>query len=57
MAELEELARQIPEISANDVHDAHTVVLMREHKIRTILTADRGFRRFKDLEVVDLVYP
>ena len=29
LAELEELARQSPEISANDVHDAHTVVLMR----------------------------
>ena len=29
---------------------------MREHNIRTILTADKGFRRFKNLEVVDPVY-
>jgi len=43
-------------ISADDVHDAHTVVLMREHNIRTILTADEGFGRFKNLEVVDPVY-
>lgn len=56
MAALEELARQIPGISANDVHDAHTAVLMREHNVRTILTADRGFRRFKNFEVVDPVH-
>ena len=55
LADLEELAHEIPEISANDVHDAYTVVLMREHNIRTILTADKGFRRFKNLEVVDPV--
>jgi uncharacterized protein len=56
LGELEELARQLPGISANDVHDAHTVVLMREHNIRTILTADKGFRRFKDIQVVDPVH-
>jgi uncharacterized protein len=55
-AELEELARQVPAISANDVHDAHTVVLMREHNILTILTADKGFGRFKNLEVVNPIH-
>jgi len=56
LAKIEELARQLPAISANDVHDAHIVVLMREHNIGTILTADKGFQRFKDIQVVDPVH-
>jgi hypothetical protein len=32
------------------------VVLMREHNIRTIPTADKGFGRFQNLEVVDPVH-
>ena len=32
------------------------VVLTREHKLRTILTADKGFGRFKNLEVVHPVH-
>ncbi len=48
--------RATPEISGNDLHDAHVVVLMREHNLRTILTADRGFRRFKNVDVVDPVH-
>ncbi|HME00555.1 MAG TPA: TA system VapC family ribonuclease toxin [Terriglobia bacterium] len=55
-SQLEEVTRQTPGIHGNDVHDAHLVVLMREHKVRTILTADKGFRRFRDIEVVDPVH-
>jgi len=32
------------------------VVLMREHNIRTVLTADKRFERYKNLEVVDPVH-
>ena len=43
-------------ILGNDVHDAHVVVLMREHNLRRILSADRGFLRFKGIEVTDPVH-
>lgn len=56
LATLDELAGQTPGISGNGVHDAHIVSLMREHGVTTILTADRGFRRFKDLRVIDPVH-
>lgn len=48
--------RATPGISGNDLHDVHLVVLMREHNLRTILTADRGFQRFKNIEVMDPVH-
>ena len=50
---LEEELRATPGISGNDLHDAHTVVLMREHNLRTIMTRDRGFQRFKNIDVID----
>ncbi len=53
---LREEVQSLPEIHGNAMHDAHIVVLMREHGIRTILTADRGFRRFKGIEAVDPVH-
>ncbi len=52
---LEEEIKQHPEISGNDLHDMHVVVLMREHSLQTIVTADRGFRRFK-MRVIDPVH-
>lgn len=52
----EQEMRATARISGNDLHDAHSVVLMREHSLRTILTADRGFRRFKGITVVDPVH-
>ena len=42
-----------PSLSGNLFHDAHTVVLMREHGVRQILTRDLGFHRFGGIEVVD----
>lgn len=48
------LVAQLPsDLSGNNLHDAHIVVLMREHGIRRIYTRDAGFRRYEDLEVVD----
>lgn len=40
-------------IGGNLFHDAHTVVLMREHGVRPILTRALGFHRFAGIEVVD----
>lgn len=44
-----------PHIAGNLVHDAHTVILMREHGIRRIVTRDTDFHRFKSIEPVDPV--
>jgi toxin-antitoxin system PIN domain toxin len=35
------------------VHDAHIFALCLEHGVRELLTADRGFRRFRGLKVRD----
>jgi len=29
---------------------------MREHNLRTIMTRDRGFQRFKNVDVIDPVH-
>lgn len=50
---LKSLAQQGKELRGNILHDAHTVVLMKEHDIRRIYTADTDFYRFKDLVVIN----
>ncbi len=44
---------EIPALTGNLVHDAHTAVLMREHGVRRIYTRDADFRRFPFLEPID----
>lgn len=44
---------EMPHLSGNLLHDAHTAVLMREHGVRRICTRDADFHRFAFLEVVD----
>jgi toxin-antitoxin system PIN domain toxin len=39
--------------SGNMVFDAHIAALLLEHGVTTIVTADRDFSRFADLEVTD----
>jgi toxin-antitoxin system PIN domain toxin len=39
--------------SGNLVPDAHLVALMRENEVRTLLTRDRDFRRFPQVETRD----
>ena len=51
-----EVVRETPERRGNTFHDVHIVSLMREHGIATILTADKGFQRFKDIGVTDPVH-
>ena len=48
-----QVARELPDVRGNLVHDLHTAVLMREHSIRQICTNDTDFRRFHFLEVID----
>lgn len=48
-----EVLREVPHLSGNLVHDAHTAVLMREHGIRRVYTRDTAFHRFPWAEVVD----
>lgn len=50
---LSELINEIPALSGNMLHDAHTAALMREHGIGKVVTRDTDFHRFKFLEVVD----
>jgi toxin-antitoxin system PIN domain toxin len=46
---------EIPHLSGNLFHDAHTAILMREHGIRRIVTRDTDFHRFPFLEPIDPV--
>jgi toxin-antitoxin system PIN domain toxin len=50
---LAELIESRSAVRGNLVFDAHIVVLMREHGIRTIYTHDADFHRFPGLEIVD----
>jgi toxin-antitoxin system PIN domain toxin len=44
---------EIPDLSGNVFHDAHTAILMREHGIRRIYTRDTDFHRFPFLDPLD----
>jgi uncharacterized protein len=48
-----QLFAEHPSLAGNLIHDAHTVVLMREHGVARICTRDADFRRFALLEVVE----
>ena len=48
---------EIPNLSGNLIHDAHTAILMREHGIRRIVTRDTDFHRFPFLEPEDPLNP
>ena len=52
-AVLARTVEELPEIPANQMHDLHTAVLMREHGVSRICTRDAGFRRFPFLTVID----
>jgi toxin-antitoxin system PIN domain toxin len=48
---------ELPHLAGNLFHDAHTVVLMREHGVRRIYTRDADFFRFRFLDPVDPLDP
>jgi hypothetical protein len=47
------LVADVPELTGNLVHDAHTAALMLEHGVRVIYTRDTAFHRFPGIEVRD----
>ena len=46
---------ELPWLTGNLMHDAHTAILMREHGIRRICTRDANFHRFPFVEAVDVL--
>jgi toxin-antitoxin system PIN domain toxin len=46
---------ELPELSGNLIHDAHTAILMREHGIVRVCTRDTDFARFPFVEMIDPV--
>ena len=46
---------ELPDLSGNLIHDAHTAILLREHGIARICTRDTDFNRFQFLDVIDPV--
>lgn len=53
---LENLATEYPRVTANLVHDFHLAVVLREHGVRTLYTADTDFLQFRFLDVVDPIH-
>ena len=52
-AVLADTLSRLPDLRGNVMHDVHTAVLMREHRISRICTRDNDFRRFPFLTIVD----
>ena len=48
-----EVLSEVPFLSGNLVHDAHTAILIKENGIRTIWTRDADFHRSPFLQVMD----
>ena len=48
--------RQVGRPAGNLFHDLHTAVIMREHGVSEIMTADSDFRKFPFLTVTDPVH-
>lgn len=48
-----EVIEEMPHLSGNLMHDAHTAILMKEHGIRRIYTRDSDFHRFQFLEALE----
>jgi hypothetical protein len=54
---LRDTAASHPRLAGNIVHDFHTAVLMKEHGIEEIRTADTDFLQFRFLRVVNPLAP
>lgn len=48
-----EVLAEMPHLSGNIFHDAHTAILMRVHGISRIVTRYADFHRFRFLDVID----
>ncbi|OHB77591.1 MAG: hypothetical protein A2Z34_00095 [Planctomycetes bacterium RBG_16_59_8] len=56
LALLKKTLSELVHPSGNLLHDVHTAVLLREHGVPEIVTADADFLQFKFLKVVDPVH-
>jgi toxin-antitoxin system PIN domain toxin len=54
-ATLEQTIDEVGDLRRNVLHDVHTAVLMREHGVQEIVTADADFREFAFLKVTNPV--
>jgi uncharacterized protein len=52
-ATLSATVKEVRRVAGNFFHDVHTAVLMREHGVPEIMTADAGFKRFRFLKVTN----
>jgi toxin-antitoxin system PIN domain toxin len=52
-AVLAETVKAHPRLAGNPVHDLHTAVLMREHGVTEIRTADTDFHQFPFITVIN----
>lgn len=50
---LDQLSQQSRPPLGGQLHDAHIVLLMHEHDLKTIYTADSDFFRFSGIEVIN----
>lgn len=50
---LEDLAKESQQLAGNILHDAHSVVMMREHEVTTIISTDTDFHRFNQIKVMN----
>lgn len=48
-----ELFKKIPASKGNFIHDCHYAAVLKEHAVKTIVTADNDFLKFKFLDVVN----
>jgi uncharacterized protein len=48
-----EVIMELPHLSGNLLHDAHTAILMREHGIARIPTRDAKFNQIPFLQLID----
>lgn len=53
---LRQTVREVGRPTGNLFHDLHTAVIMREHGVTEIMTADADFRKFPFLTVTDPVH-
>jgi len=53
---MQETIEKFGKPAGNIFHDLHTAVLMREHGVSEIMTADTDFRKFTFLTVIDPVH-
>lgn len=53
---LEKFNLEVHSLKGNILYDVHTVILMKEHDLKKIYTADTDFHRFQGVEVTNPIF-